>query len=62
MLSRIEKSCAKYIRDSVVSSLQLQEYPRKMIFIKVCVIRDDGSMLSVCLNAAALALMDAGKG
>ena len=32
-----------------------------MIYIKVCVLRDDGGMLSVALNAAAIALLDSGK-
>lgn len=32
-----------------------------MIYIKVCVLRDDGGMLSVALNAAAIALLDSGN-
>ena len=30
------------------------------MYVKVCVLRDDGAMLSVALNAAAAALMDSG--
>ena len=29
--------------------------------IKVCILRDDGAMFAVALNAASLALMNAGK-
>jgi ribonuclease PH len=44
----------------LISSLNLQEYPRLIIYIKVCVLRDDGAMLSVALNAASIALLDSG--
>ena len=60
ILNRTIKLGAKFIRDSLISSLQLQEYPRKIIVIKVCVLRDDGAMFAVALNAASLALMNAG--
>ena len=61
ILNRTIKSGAKFIRDSLISSLQLQEYPRKIIVIKVCILRDDGAMFAVALNAASLALMNSGK-
>ena len=60
-LSRLEKSSAKFIKDSLLSCLNLQDHPRLMIYIKVCVLRDDGGMLSVALNAAAIALLDSGN-
>ena len=60
-MNRTIKSGAKFIRDSLISSLQLQEYPRKIIVIKVCILRDDGAMFAVALNAASLALMNSGK-
>ena len=59
-LARLERSAGKFLRQSLLGAVMLKEYPRMIIVIKVCVVRDDGAMLSVALNAAALALMDAG--
>jgi ribonuclease PH len=43
-----------------VDCINLDEYPRMIIYVKICIIRDDGSMVSVALNAASLALIDSG--
>ena len=59
-LARLERSAGKFLRQSLLGAVMLKEYPRMIIVVKVCVVRDDGAMLSVALNAAALALMDAG--
>lgn len=59
-LARLERSAGRFIRLSLLGAVILKEYPRTIIVVKICVVRDDGAMLSVALNAAALALMDAG--
>jgi ribonuclease PH len=59
-LVRLERSSAKFLRQSLAGAVRLEEYPRTLIVIKVTVIRDDGAMLSIAMNAASLALMDAG--
>jgi ribonuclease PH len=59
-LVRLERSSARFLRQSLTGAVRLEEYPRTLIVIKVIVIRDDGAMLSVAMNAASLALMDAG--
>jgi ribonuclease PH len=55
-----ERSAAKFLRQALGGAVVLTDHPRMLIAIKVCVVRDDGAMLAVALNAAALALVDAG--
>ncbi len=59
-LARLERSAGKFIRQSLLGAVILKEYPRTIIVVKICIVRDDGAMLSAALNAAAFALMDAG--
>ena len=60
--ARVERSAAKFLRQALTGAVVLTDHPRMLIAVKVCVVRDDGAMLSVALNAAALALLDAGIG
>jgi ribonuclease PH len=57
---RNEKFCANYLRKSLIGAIKLTEYPRATIFLKLTVLHDDGAVLACSLNAASLALLDAG--
>mmetsp|Transcript_2537 Transcript_2537/g.2640 ORF Transcript_2537/g.2640 Transcript_2537/m.2640 type:complete len:240 (-) Transcript_2537:3-722(-) len=60
IVQRLEKFYAKHIKECLLDCINLDEYPRMIIYIKICILRDDGSMVSVALNAASLALIDSG--
>lgn len=55
-----KRKCEKYLRDSLLSCIELQNFPRMIILFRVLVVSDDGSMFAVALNACVLALLDAG--
>lgn len=48
------------IESAFESTLQLQLYPHSTINVTLHVLSQDGSLLAACLNAATLALIDAG--
>jgi ribonuclease PH len=55
----IANKCQKFIKDTIMDCLDVDQFPRLIILIKVLVVADDGSYLSVALNATILALLDA---
>ncbi|XP_071962985.1 exosome complex component RRP46-like [Antedon mediterranea] len=55
-----EKSQERLIQNSCAAAILSALHPRTSILIVVQVIKDSGSLLSCCINAACLALMDAG--
>ncbi|KAL0483057.1 exosome complex protein RRP46 [Acrasis kona] len=57
---RREKQNENIIRNALEPIIMTHLYPRTAIMIIVQVLVDDGSILSVALNACVLALMDAG--
>jgi ribonuclease PH len=48
------------VRQAMSAVILLREYPRSVFAFAIHVLSDDGSLLSVALNAAMVALMDAG--
>eukprot|EP01038_Epipyxis_sp_PR26KG_P007450 gene7450-10154_t len=54
-----ELSYAKFIKQSIINSLELSKFPRLLISIRVLIISDDGSVLACAINATVLALLDA---
>ena len=55
-----EREIERFICDAVCACVALEEYPRTVIEIVVQIIKADGSVVGTALNAAVLALMDAG--
>ncbi|XP_072287339.1 exosome complex component RRP46 [Pyxicephalus adspersus] len=55
-----EKSQEQLIRETCESVINGTLHPRTSITIVLQIINDDGSLLSCCLNAACMALIDAG--
>lgn len=55
-----KRKCEAYLRESLATCIDLKRFPRLLILFKVLVISNDGSMLSVALNACILSLLDAG--
>eukprot|EP00672_Neobodo_designis_P016697 CAMPEP_0174833364 /NCGR_PEP_ID=MMETSP1114-20130205/4191_1 /TAXON_ID=312471 /ORGANISM="Neobodo designis, Strain CCAP 1951/1" /LENGTH=282 /DNA_ID=CAMNT_0016067245 /DNA_START=41 /DNA_END=889 /DNA_ORIENTATION=- len=51
---------AEALRQCVSAAVQLREYPRCVFAFAVHVLSDDGGLLAAALNAAMLALLDAG--
>lgn len=58
--SHVEKDGAQFVRQSLISSININAYPRMLILLRVCVVQDEGSRLSCAVNACVLALLDAG--
>jgi exosome complex component RRP41 len=58
--SQIEKKNSKLIHAVFCTALKLNKFPRKLVIIRVCVIRDDGALSSVCMNACSLAIAVSG--
>ena len=57
---RKAKQHSKMIIDTFSDIILADLYPRSVIFITITVLQDDGALLSCCLNATTLALIDAG--
>jgi exosome complex component RRP46 len=55
-----ERELARHIRSVTESVLQLHEYPRTLILIRLNIVRNDGSLLSVALNVCGLLLSVSG--
>lgn len=55
-----EKEYEQIIRQTFEPVIMAENFPRAVISIVVQVIEDNGSLLSVAINAVSLALMDAG--
>lgn len=55
-----EKQAARQIKKILEGAIQLENYPRMLILIKICVLCDDGSVNTVAVNAASLALVSGG--
>ena len=58
--SQIENDVANTLHSVFWPALKLTKFPRKLIILKVCVIRDDGALTSTCINACSLAVLDSG--
>ena len=55
-----ERELERFIGDSLMACIATDQYPRTVIEIVIQVIKADGSLVTTALNAATLALMDAG--
>ncbi|XP_015241116.1 PREDICTED: exosome complex component RRP46 [Cyprinodon variegatus] len=55
-----ERSQEQCVRETCEASLLLSLHPRSSLTLILQVLHDAGSLLSCCLNAACMALMDAG--
>ena len=55
-----ERELERFVCDALVSCVAVEKYPRTVIEVVLQVIEADGSLVSTALNAATLALMDAG--
>lgn len=58
--SQVQNTCREFLQKSLESCIELQSFPRMLILIKVLVMRDDGSLFAVALNACTLALLESG--
>lgn len=56
---RLEKEGRMFLQKTLEQTLQLVDFPRTLILLKVCIIRNDGCSLAVALNACVLSLLDA---
>lgn len=56
---KLEKEGKIFLQETLEQALQLMEFPRMLIYIRVCVVRNDGSALVTALNACSLSLLDA---
>ena len=54
------RSTKLLLLSSLTSAIDVQKYPRMLIYINVEVIEDDGSFLSTAFNACIIALLDSG--
>lgn len=54
------KEISNFVKNSLKGSICFQDFPRMMILLKVCILSDDGSVLSAALNASVLALLNSG--
>lgn len=55
-----ERELERFIGDSLMACIKIDEYPRNVIEVVIQVIKSDGSLIATALNAATLALLDAG--
>ncbi|XP_039539715.1 exosome complex component RRP46 [Pimephales promelas] len=55
-----ERAREQCVRETCEAALLLTLHPRSSLTVILQVVHDDGSLLSCCLNAACMALMDAG--
>ncbi|XP_050991750.1 exosome complex component RRP46 [Labeo rohita] len=55
-----ERAREQCVRETCEAAILLTLHPRSSVTLILQVIHDDGSLLSCCLNAACMALMDAG--
>jgi exosome complex component RRP46 len=55
-----ERELERFIGDSLMACVATDEYARKVIEVVIQVIKADGSLVTTALNAATLALLDAG--
>ena len=58
--SRSSREMEEFVANSVSTCISLEEYPRTIIEIVIEILTADGGVLSTAVNAAVLALMDAG--
>jgi ribonuclease PH len=55
----LEKEGKLFLLNTLEQALQMIEFPRMLILIKVCVVRNDGSGFATAMNACVLSLLDA---
>ena len=55
-----EREIERFIGDSLMACIETDQYPRTVIEVVIQVIKSDGSLITSALNAATLALLDAG--
>lgn len=54
------KAMRNFLASAVKNCIDLDKYPRMLIYIRIEVIIDDGSLLSTAFNACIIALIDSG--
>lgn len=55
-----ERELERFVGDALAACIRLDQYPRSVVEVVIQVIRADGSVLGTAVNAAVMALMDAG--
>jgi ribonuclease PH len=55
-----ERKISEFIFNTFTSTINLKQYPRKLILFKVSIIRDDGAVAAACVLACAFALLESG--
>ena len=55
-----ERELERFIGDSLMACIATEQYSRTVIEVVIQVVKADGSLLATALNAATLALLDAG--
>jgi exosome complex component RRP41 len=60
LLSRRTTEMQTVVAEAFVSNLFTHLYPHSTIYVSLHVLSQDGSLLAACINAATLALIDAG--
>lgn len=55
-----EREVERFLADAIAATVRTEAYPRTAIEVVVQIIKSDGSAVGTALNAAALALLDAG--
>ena len=55
-----ELICSKLLHEAIYPIIQVHKYPKMKINVSIVVIEDDGSALAASVNAASLALANAG--
>lgn len=57
---KLGRELADAVRRALLGCVMVERYPRCEIAVRLSVLVDDGGVLSACVNAASLALVDAG--
>jgi exosome complex component RRP41 len=60
MGTKRERELEAAIRNALEQTVMLESYPRSMISVSISVLQNDGAVLPACINAASLALVNAG--
>ena len=55
-----EREVERFLADALAATIRTDAYPRTVIEVVVQILKSDGSAIGTALNAAVLALMDAG--
>merc|ERR1711934_1041273 len=55
-----ELICSKLLHEAIYPTIQVHKYPKMKINVSIVVVEDDGCSLAASVNAASLALANAG--